>query len=89
MIDINLVLKIGKLNKRSELDQFDEYDLSSYENAYDLLTTHYDDDDNYAELKLELNLVDEPDYNREFLFASFKKVITKTKSGKKVYWVLV
>jgi hypothetical protein len=85
MINIDLVLRIGKLNKRAELDQSDWIDLSLYENVYDSLMTYNNDSCNYAELKLQIN----PNHNNEeILLASFKKITTRTKSGKNVYWVL-
>jgi hypothetical protein len=86
MITMDLVLRIGVLDKYSELDQTDCIELELYEDLAECLKEFNDDINvNYARLELELNT----NCDEKIVLAAFKKMVTKTKSGKKVHWVLV
>ena len=86
MITISLVLRIGILDKYSELDQVDYIELELYEDLSEYLKEYNNDINvNYARLELELNT----NCDEEIVLAAFKKIITKTKNVKRVRWVLV
>jgi len=84
MITVDLVLRVGKLKGKGDLEEYDCFSLETHESVNDCLKNFSELECNYAELWLEMNHCSE-----RFLISSFKKLITKTNDGKKVRWILV
>jgi hypothetical protein len=89
MIATYIVLHVGALNKRGAFEEIDAIELAFREasnpvdcdNINDCMNSYYDDDINYAELRVECNTVT----HAGFLIGTFKKIKLKDKGHK---WIL-